>query len=232
MIAPRRAMRDPADMRTSRWIVPASLVVLLACPAEENDTNATTTLTTSTTIDPSTTTSDESSGTTPAESSEGPTTTPDESTGPADSSSGGEVCPPETSECTEDAQCAGGGTCVGCLCLGGNQCDPIIPGEWNSCVGPNGNTDNTLCNWVGSGEATGFIGCLNSAGMDGANVCFISGCEDACDCFAPPVTGTATVVCSEILADGGTGCGLDCSDGKICPDGMICSENLCFWPPA
>lgn len=220
-------------MRTSRWIVPASLVTLLACPAEEDDTNATaTTLTTSTTIDPSTTTNDDSTGTTPAESSSGEaTTTPAESSGPADSSSGGEQCPPE-SECFDDAGCPGGGSCIGCVCIGGNQCDPIVPGEWNSCVDAEGNTDNTLCNWVGSGDATGFIGCLNSAGMDGANVCFISGCVDACDCFAPPVTGTATVTCAEILADGGTGCGLDCSDGKICPDGMICSENLCFWAPA
>lgn len=223
-------------MRTSPWIALVSLPILLACPKDDGrDTNATTTLTTSTTIDPSTTTdADDTTTDTPAESSTGPletTTTPAESSGPSDESSTGEVCPPE-SECLDDSMCPGGGMCVGCICLGGNQCDPIVPGEWNSCVDADGNTDNTLCNWVGSGMATGFIGCLNSAGMDGANVCFISGCKDVCDCFAPPATGTATVTCGEILADGGTGCALDCAGGLICPDGMICSENLCFWPPA
>jgi len=110
-------------------------------------------------------------------------------------------------------------------------CDPFVPGEWNACVGEDGDTDNTLCNWVGTGCGTGFIACLTS-GMDGANVCFISGCRDTGDCFAPPATGTATVMCAEILGDGGTGCALDCADGKICPDGMICSDDLCFWPPA
>jgi hypothetical protein len=227
-------LSDNAGMRTSTWIALASLPILLACPKDDDnpDTGATTTLTTSTTIDPSTTT-DETTTDTPAESSSSPmetSTTPAESSGPSDESSTGDVCPPEA-ECVDDSMCPGGGSCVGCLCIGGNQCDPIIPGEWNSCVDADGNTDNTLCNWMGSGDATGFIGCLNSAGMDGANVCFISGCKDVCDCFAPPVTGTATVTCGEILADGGTGCALDCSGGLICPDGMICSENLCFWPP-
>ncbi len=222
-------------MRTPTWIVIASLSFLVACPKDDDDsdTAATATLTTSTTIDPSTT-SDETTTDTPAETSSSgaeSSTAPAESSGPSDESSTGAACPADA-DCIDDSMCPGGGSCIGCLCIGGNQCDPIVPGEWNSCVDADGNTDNTLCNWMGSGSATGFIGCLNSAGMDGANVCFISGCEDVCDCFAPPATGTATVICSEILADGGTGCALDCSGGATCPDGMICSDNLCFWPPA
>ncbi len=211
----------------------ASLTFMLACPADDENETAAETTVSATTVDP-TTTSGETSTSAPAESSSssgvGETTTaPAESSGPSDSSSEGGCA--AGSECMDDSMCPGGGSCIGCICVGGNQCDPVVPGEWNSCVGANGNTDNTLCNWVGSGSATGFIGCLNSAGMDGANVCFISGCRDACDCFAPPATGTAVVTCGPILADGGTGCALDCSDGAVCPDGMICADNICFWAP-
>jgi hypothetical protein len=60
----------------------------------------------------------------------------------------------------------------------------------------------------------------------------ISDCVDVCDCFAPPATGTAVVVCADILAGGGMACALDCADGKTCPDGMTCLDNVCFWPPA
>lgn len=113
-----------------------------------------------------------------------------------------------------------------------NFCDPVVPGDWNACHDENGQVDNTQCNWVGSGEATGFIGCLTSSRTEGANVCFISGCRDICDCFAPPTTGTAEVVCDAILEGGGMGCGLSCSGGRMCPDGMDCLGDLCFWPPA
>lgn len=219
-------------MHASRWFVSGSIALVLGCPGGGDGGSDATTVSGTTTTDPTTVT-DPTTTTAPAESSTGvaeSSSSSSEASGPADTSTG-EACPAEA-ECMDDSMCPGGGMCVGCICLGGNQCDPIVQGEWNSCVGANGNTDNTLCNWVGTGEATGFIGCLNSASMDGANVCFISGCRDACDCFAPPPTGTATVTCGMILADNGTGCALDCSDGKICPDGMICSDNICFWPPA
>ena len=113
----------------------------------------------------------------------------------------------------------------------GGACDPVIPGEWNACVDMGGNVDNTLCKWMGMGGATGFIGCLSSASNPDANVCFISGCEDVCDCFAPPATGTAPVVCSEILQGGGKGCALSCANQETCPDGMTCLDGLCFWAP-
>jgi hypothetical protein len=208
-------------------------MLALGCPKDDSGDDA---ATNATATEPSTTAPSESSSSGPAESSstspaESSSTGPAESssTGPADSSTG-ESCPAEA-ECQDDTQCPGGGACLGCVCVGGNQCDPIVQGEWNACVGENGNTDNTLCNWVGMGGQTGFIGCLNSSQEDGSNVCFISGCEDACDCFAPPTTGTATVVCAAILADGGNGCALDCSAGT-CPDGMECQNNTCFWPGA
>jgi hypothetical protein len=112
------------------------------------------------------------------------------------------------------------------------MCDPVIPGEWNACIDMDGNIDTTLCEWMGMGGQTGFIGCLTSSEMKGANSCFISGCRDVCDCFAPPSTGTAEVICDAILEGGDMGCGLDCSGGQTCPDGMDCIGTLCFWPPA
>lgn len=113
-----------------------------------------------------------------------------------------------------------------------NACDPVVPGEWNACVDADGNIDNTLCNWMGTGGSTGFLSCLSASSNPDANVCFIRDCEDACDCFAPPPTGNAPVVCAEILADNGRGCALDCSEGQQCPDGMECLDGLCFHPPA
>jgi hypothetical protein len=93
-----------------------------------------------------------------------------------------------------------------------------------------GQVDNTLCNWMGISGATGFIGCLNSSSNDGANVCMISGCEDECDCFAPPATGTAPVECADVLDGGGFACVLTCANGETCPDTMECFDGLCFHP--
>lgn len=112
-----------------------------------------------------------------------------------------------------------------------NACNPQIPGEFNACIGDNGNVDNTLCNWTGVGGATGFIGCLTSSETEGANVCMISGCEDDCDCFAAPSSGDAPVECNEVLDGGGRACVLNCSDGQTCPDGMGCEGGLCFYLP-
>jgi hypothetical protein len=57
----------------------------------------------------------------------------------------------------------------------------------------------------------------------------ITDCIDACDCFAPPPTGTAVVACDNVLEGGGSACYLDCTTGT-CPDGMECQSNICFWP--
>ncbi len=215
-------------MRAKGWLSLGGCLVMMACPSNGGDDgNVTTMQGTQTTGGDDTSTGDPGTSTEPPGTSTG---VAESSTGQGDSSTG-EACPPDA-ECTVAGEmCANGGTCVACSCFGGNLCDPIIPGEWNSCHDEQGQTDNTLCNWMGTGGATGFIGCLNSAMMDGSNVCFISGCVDTCDCFAPPTTGTAEVICAEILADGGMGCALDCSGGKTCPDGMVCQNDTCFWPP-
>jgi hypothetical protein len=114
----------------------------------------------------------------------------------------------------------------------GPTCDPPVVGDWNACIGDAGTPDTSLCNWMGTGQSVGFIGCLTSSSLEGGNVCFIEGCEDACDCFNPPTSGTAEVICADILEGGGMGCALDCSSGQTCPDGMECAGNICFWPPA
>jgi len=112
-----------------------------------------------------------------------------------------------------------------------NPCDPVVPGYWNACKNENGQVDNTLCEWHGTGDSVGMVGCLSAADDPDANVCFISDCEDVCDCFAPPATGNAPIICDAILDGGGMGCALDCSNGETCPDGMECISSLCFWPP-
>jgi hypothetical protein len=186
-----------------------ALAGLGGCPGGDDGTGETTGIGTTTTGTPPTTTFIETS-TGMAEGSG--------SSGPASSSGA------ESSSGAVDSSSSGGGP----------VCDPPVVGEWNSCIGANGQIDNTLCNWVGDPDGTGFLTCLSAPPkkLDGGNVCIIRDCVDACDCFPPPATGTAEVVCAKILADGQTGCGLDCSSGQTCPDGMECASNLCFWPPA
>ncbi|NJK32616.1 MAG: hypothetical protein HC927_09510 [Deltaproteobacteria bacterium] len=58
-------------------------------------------------------------------------------------------------------------------------------------------------------------------------------CDDVCDCWAGPATGTAEVACTALVAgDPKKSCVLDCSAGQTCPDGMACLETLqiCVWP--
>jgi len=166
------------------------------------------------------------------------------STGPAATSTGPEGTSTGMAESTgstgpastTDAESSSSGAVDGSSSSngGGMACEPPVVGEWNACVDENGDIDNTLCNWMGNPDGTGFLTCLSAPKMDlaGGNVCTIRDCVDACDCFDPPATGTAPVVCAEILAGGGTACGLDCSEGQTCPDGMECASGLCFWPPA
>ncbi len=147
------------------------------------------------------------------------------STGPATGSSSGEGSSgPATGSSSGVVDSSSSG--------GGPLCDPPVVGEWNACIDQAGGVDNTLCNWMGTPDNVGFLLCLNSSAIEGANVCTIQNCVDACDCFNPPTTGTAEVICAPILANGDNACGLDCSAGQTCPDGMECGDGLCFWPPA
>jgi hypothetical protein len=110
---------------------------------------------------------------------------------------------------------------------GTTACDPIVPGGFNECL--NGTVpDATLCNWNGTSESVGYVGCLQTAYVEGS-VCMIQGCVDACDCFAPPATGTASVECLEGIIANDTACVLYCFDGQVCPDGMVCAGDICAW---
>lgn len=158
------------------------------------------------------------------------TTAPGTDTGSAESSSSGAETTMQPTTATTDPMTSSESSAGSSS--GGNACDPVVPGGWNSCHDESGNVDNTQCMWMGSGDSQGFIGCLTSSSLEGANVCMISDCVDTCDCFAPPSTGNAEVICADILAGGGFACALSCADGQTCPDGMVCESGLCFWPPA
>lgn len=108
-------------------------------------------------------------------------------------------------------------------------CDPVVPGEYNGCIGPE---STSACNWLADSEATGWLGCITAAAVEGGSVCTITDCIDRCDCFAHPGTGTASVECMDGIIEGGTACVLFCGAGELCPDGMECSFNICVAPPA
>ena len=191
------------------------LAGMTGCPGGDDGTAETTGVGTTTTGMPPTTTFVATSTGMLESSSSGPA-----STSEAESSSSGAAVDGSSSSSS-----SGGG---------GPVCEPPVVGEWNACMDADGEIDNTLCNWIGDPDGTGYLTCLSAPpkDLDGGNVCTIRDCRDACDCFDAPATGTAPVVCAPILADGATACGLDCSEGQTCPDGMQCASGLCFWPPA
>ncbi len=109
-----------------------------------------------------------------------------------------------------------------------NLCEVNAVGEWNACKkGPL--TDNSKCNWMDTGMTAGEITCLQPS-SGGGNICSIEQCEDECDCFAPPATGTAPVICAPVLKDNVKGCVLDCGSGGTCPDEMIYISGYCYLP--
>jgi len=109
--------------------------------------------------------------------------------------------------------------------------DDMCPGRpgggWNACF-VDGNIDNDKCEFMSDG-GPGTALCLSPA-SGGFNVCGIRDCVDDCDCFAPPASGTAIPICSEVFADGGRACVLYCVNSQICPDGMQCVAGTCYWP--
>jgi len=108
-----------------------------------------------------------------------------------------------------------------------DTCPDRPGGDWNACF-VDGKIDNDLCNFT-MGPGPGSPLCLSPA-SGGFNVCGIRDCVDDCDCFAPPTTGTAIPICSEVFANGGRACVLYCVNGQICPDGMECGSGTCYWP--
>lgn len=160
----------------------ATVLCLTACPDDDDgDTNNTTVSTTApTTTSPSDSSGGNEESTGGEEESSGPsTTTPAEesSTAPADSSSGeGGGCNAQD-ECIEDNDCAGGGLCIDCICVGGEEsggdCTPGACGECadvNMCVAcvqmmmGECETENVACNM--NPECNALIMCSNMCGMD------------------------------------------------------------------
>src|SRR5688500_5693008 len=148
---------------------------LTACPGDDGGGGGTTVSTTS--MPPTT-----GDATMAADDDGGMMTTggPPASTGAVDDSESGTPPPGSTDS---------GGGLSGFLDDDGPQCDTNVQGEWNACVNEMGQVQTTLCNYMGDSDANGFIGCLTSGEMEGANTCFINGCVDVCDCFPPPATG-------------------------------------------
>lgn len=161
----------------------------------------------------------------------------DDSTGLAASTTGEDTTSGTTTDGSEEGTAANAdGTTTGgtegdeSSTEGGNACNPVVPGEYNACMEEGGDIDNTLCNWMGSGQSVGTVSCL-SGPTEGSNVCMINGCVDDCDCFAPPATGDAPSVCREVIEGGGMACILACDQGETCPEGMTCESGICFHIP-
>jgi len=198
-------MRAPSTL-----ILSLALALSLACTAGDDvDTGASSTTTATTTT---------SSSTTATSTSGVETTTTDDSTA---GTTAGTTDPGTTDPGTTDP-----GTTTS------PACDPPVVGGYNDCSPEIGKIDNKLCMWIGSGASVGIVSCLSSAELADAVTCTIIGCEDDCDCFDPPATGTALSTCRPMATSKGeSACLLDCSAGKTCPDGMQCSNDTCFWAP-
>ncbi len=162
-------------------------------------------------------------------SSDATTDAPGPEGGPSSTSVATTAPGPDATSATESSSDSGTDTTAGPMIPG---CDDVVPGEFARCLDAQGMSDTTLCHWMGGGTSLLPPNCITAALVEGGSVCSIPDCEDRCDCFAPPATGTATVECLEnVVADHKT-CVLYCGDGELCPDGMACSYNICVWPPA
>lgn len=135
----------------------------------------------------------------------------------ADASSSGEV---------EDSSSSSSSSSSAEDSSGAPACDPVVPGEFQQCVDASGNSTASCGGPTPSG---GMPTCLLSFFIEGASTCIVTGCVDTCDCFAPPATGTAPVVCTTGIIADDTACVLDCNEGQQCPDGMVCGGNICVW---
>jgi hypothetical protein len=198
---------------------------LTGCPADDdgdttNVTNATTTATTTMTTTDATESSggqEESSTATTAS-----TTTPAEesSTAPAESSSGGDMCS-DTDECQDDTDCAGGGMCLACICVGGEE-----TGGGMSDYGP--------CDMCAGGETPiqimGIEGCFCSPSCDGqGSMCpepnegtAMAVCALGPDAMAPPAN--CALICDPAGGDG------QCPTGATCVDTGMMGIGICEHP--
>lgn len=180
---------------------------------------------------------DESSTTDPGTTG-GPTTDP--TTGPgssttedptvdptsgSESSGGGGLCDADDECGFGDNMCDTGFSCIACICV---EDDPtnVCPEGWNN------EGEYADC---GNGAECGG-GDLEAVCVGGANessVCLFLGCEELCDCPAPPEGFEKMARCEDQFGPGGQlddiqECFLDCSGGDACPDGMFCDNGVCF----
>jgi hypothetical protein len=192
----------------------ASLVLLcpllVACGDDDDGGSGSTTTSTTTTLtstgetEPGTSTTDPGTSTTDPDTS-GTTT---DTTGPG------------TSDTTGDPSSDGS--------TGTVSCESYAAGDWAPCRDGEG-FDLTQCNWSpDTGEGT--LSCLTTNADPQASVCMIEGCVDVCDCFAPPSTGNATVLCGPLNATTNA-CALGCGQGQTCPDDMECIQGVCYHVP-
>ncbi len=184
----------------------------------EADTEDGTTDATDPTVTPTEPTASGSSSTTD------PTIDPD--TGGSDGSTTDAPGCDEDDQCTDEtveADCGANFECVACLCVPDGDA-PLCPDGW-------GGGEYADC---GSGEECG--GELESVCVGGSNdasACLFLGCEDTCDCPAPPKGFEDLGRCEDQFGPGGmlddiNDCFLDCSGGESCPDNMFCDGGVCF----
>lgn len=94
---------------------------------------------------------------------------------------------------------------------GGGTCEIPESGGYADCV----NASASAC----ENEEAGCL--VNSLSDPSWGVCFLD-CQEDCDCWDAPDTGTAVPRCAAALSMGGRACILDCADDRSCPDGMRC----------
>ncbi|MGH1341488.1 MAG: choice-of-anchor J domain-containing protein [Nannocystales bacterium] len=165
----------------------------------------------------------------PTDPTTGGSTTTDPTLDPETGSESGTTDPPgcdEDDACTPDtveADCGANFNCVACLCVPDGDA-PLCPDGWG---------DGAYAD-CGNGEPCG--GELQSAcvaGTGDASVCLFLGCEELCDCPAPPEGFEDLGRCVDQFGPGGVlddvnDCFLDCSGGEACPGGMFCDGGVCF----
>ncbi len=98
----------------------------------------------------------------------------------------------------------------------------IVAGSYDDCLLPGGGIDLFPC---GPNPSV----CITDP-VANFGVCSVQGCDDACQCPAPPPGGTPG--CDELTGDNENDCFLDCSGGLPCPGGYSCfAATLCVPTP-
>jgi hypothetical protein len=101
------------------------------------------------------------------------------------------------------------------------------------CVPPDGVYGNCITGGDAACMASGAPYCVTDT-IDNPSIGVCTRrCDEVCDCWAAPSSGTAEVACTALVAgDPSKSCVLDCSSGQTCPDGMECLDPLqiCVWP--